>query len=422
MLSEDQQKAADQFVEFLLDEDSKVMVLEGHAGTGKSYLTNHLLDLARAQSAVLSILVNDAEELQFAITATTNKAARVISEATGEDAQTIHSFLKLRVQNDYKTGKTKIYPSKDYEVTENTLIIIDEASMIDRNLLRLIEESTCKCKVLYIGDPYQLTPIFESSCPVFEQGFETATLTTIQRQAANNPIIQLADKLRQTVATGKFFDIEPDGTSIIHMDGPQFQQAIENAFLNNPEENQYKILSWSNKSVRDYNSHIRNLITNSKAPYPGEILVANSIVKAYGSTEKIIVPNDYTVQITSATRTYYGSLSGYAVQVTDSKIQQPLFIPDDFSQVDELLKTYKKRKEWQKYFALMEQVADLRPVYASTVHKSQGSTYDTVFINLSDIGRCTNADLVARMLYVAITRAANKVILYGELPKRYRGN
>ncbi len=56
-----------------------------------------------------------------------------------------------------------------------------------------------------------------------------------------------------------------------------------------------------------------------------------------------------------------------------------------------------------------------------SIHKSQGSEYDTVFVDLTNIGKCRVPSDVARMCYVSITRASKQVILYGSLPPKYCG-
>ncbi len=66
-------------------------------------------------------------------------------------------------------------------------------------------------------------------------------------------------------------------------------------------------------------------------------------------------------------------------------------------------------------------MADLRPGYASTVHKAQGASVDDVYIDLSDVGTNGNSEEVARLLYVAISRARKNVYLYGNLPEVYGG-
>jgi ATP-dependent exoDNAse (exonuclease V) alpha subunit len=97
------------------------------------------------------------------------------------------------------------------------------------------------------------------------------------------------------------------------------------------------------------------------------------------------------------------------------------FCPHNPLQAANLMKSLARKKQWGIVFDIKKKWLDLRPAFASTVHKSQGSTYDTVYINLTDIGKCRVPSDVARMLYVAITRAAKKVVLYGELPFIYSG-
>lgn len=422
MLSPDQQAAAVTFMTFLRDPVQKVMVLEGHSGTGKSFLTDYLLRVAQEQIAVLQTLVNTDLELNFAVTASTNKAARVIGKATNQEASTIHSYLNIKVVNDFRSGKQTLKKNNDFQVKENTLVIIDEASMIDSMLLNLIFESTHKCKILFIGDPYQLTPVFENSCPAFTKDFVTAKLTTIQRQRAGNSIIELGDKLRETVSTKKFFPLVADNKNIFRVDGPTFQTMAEDAFKNQAEPDTVKILAWSNDKVNAYNTHIRKLFTQSEEPIIGETFVSNAIVKTFQGDGRIAIGNDEKIVIQSYEEATYQNLEGWIVLTTSgARVFMPKY-PGHLAGAIKQAQAYaKKASDWTSYFNLKENIADLRPIYASTVHKSQGSTYDTVFVDLNDIGRCNIAEDVARMLYVAITRASNKVVLYGELPKKYQG-
>jgi ATP-dependent exoDNAse (exonuclease V) alpha subunit len=85
------------------------------------------------------------------------------------------------------------------------------------------------------------------------------------------------------------------------------------------------------------------------------------------------------------------------------------------------LKYYRRKKEWHKYFSLKNTIPDLRQRDAATVHKSQGSTYDTVFVDLTNISTCHNPIAAARMLYVAFTRARSRICLYGNLASKYGG-
>jgi ATP-dependent exoDNAse (exonuclease V) alpha subunit len=58
---------------------------------------------------------------------------------------------------------------------------------------------------------------------------------------------------------------------------------------------------------------------------------------------------------------------------------------------------------------------DLRAAYAQTINKSQGSTYDKVFIDLDNVSRCHVGDQIARMMYVGVSRARSQVIFTGDL-------
>lgn len=83
------------------------------------------------------------------------------------------------------------------------------------------------------------------------------------------------------------------------------------------------------------------------------------------------------------------------------------------------MKYYSSRKQWDKYFKVKNNFPDLRSVAASTAHKAQGSTYDTVIIDLADIGTCTNLDQTARMIYVGLSRPRSRLYIRGQLPARY---
>ena len=83
------------------------------------------------------------------------------------------------------------------------------------------------------------------------------------------------------------------------------------------------------------------------------------------------------------------------------------------------LKQIANKKDWPSYFWFKENVFDLRLPYACTVHKSQGNTYDEVLVDCGSFKICDSPATAARLLYVAVSRAKNKVLFYGKLPKKY---
>ena len=84
-----------------------------------------------------------------------------------------------------------------------------------------------------------------------------------------------------------------------------------------------------------------------------------------------------------------------------------------------VLKYYSSKKVWDLFFKIKNHFPELRPIAASTAHKAQGSSYDIVIVDLEDIGNCSDKEQVARMQYVALSRARNKIYIKGELPERF---
>ena len=77
-----------------------------------------------------------------------------------------------------------------------------------------------------------------------------------------------------------------------------------------------------------------------------------------------------------------------------------------------------RRAAWRAFFQFKERYADLRPPHAGTIHRSQGSTYDLAYLDLTDIGRNTKWYEIAKLLYVGLTRPRHAVLATGALPAR----
>jgi len=416
-LTDDQLDASAAFTDFLIDEDEKYMVIMGAAGTGKSTLMKHLINTVEQKMKLYSLLLGKKREqgdFKIELCATTNKAAAVLTELSQIQARTIHSRLGLVPKQNYKTGETTFVKGRSHQIIYNTLLIIDEASFISNDLLKDIESSTVDCKIVLVGDQYQLAPV-RQTVPIMDTiSCSKVALEKIMRHGG--AIAEAGARFRETVKTGVFTNIVPNGKEIIHVDGPTFQRMIDTTFTDKTYTmDKARILAWTNTKVQQYNDHIRKI--NGHAPHLGkdDVLITNKAI-INGGTSFI---TDSEVRIRN---------EGHATTVMDIPGRMVIlsdygeyFLPDDQFAVAALLKFLAKEKNWKDFFEVKNNWLDLRPVYASTVHKSQGSTYDTVFINLADIGRCNITSDVARMLYVALTRASKQVVLYGELPPKYRG-
>lgn len=414
-LNKDQEFASELFLRFIMNPAMPEMVITGAGGTGKTHLTRDILDNLPNQTKLAEALGGKGITSVF-VTATTNKAASVVGEATNEDAATIHSFLNLRVQNDFKTGRTILSKSGNYEVKENTLIIIDECSMIDSELLLAIREATKKCKILYLGDHCQLAPIYEPISKVFLSGIPTAVLKESMR--FQGALENLANQLRETVETGIFKPIKAVPGIIDFLEGEEAQEYIDSRFKDDPVPEETKVVAYSNSQVGLYNAYVREEMHG----YPehlttGEYVVSNEATKIPGAKGQMLkIDSRHYVVSVGDTMSFCG------IDVRQVTLSNGFFVyqPNDPTDRAYELKRLAGMKAWPEYFRMKEEVADLRPVHSCTGHKSQGSTYDETVIDLGNIGSCRNPADLARLMYVAGSRARKRVVFIGELPAKYQ--
>lgn len=407
-LTADQQAAFDGFARFIMDPIEQVFVVEGYSGTGKSTLTltmvTELPNLVRAARLIHPSL----QEREVVLTATTNKACEALHLLTHQEVRTIHSFLGLRVHTDYATGKTTLKEADPHDVKRDCLIFIDEASFIDPTLLALIFKKTKHCKIIFIGDPAQLLMVQCKQPPVFHAGFTTARLTEVVRH--DGPILELATRFRGTVETGEFFSFTPDGHAIQYLDRPAFEAAILDEFTRPGwKHNDSKVLAWTNKAVIAYNQGIADKVTGSPEFQEGDYAVCNRSMQFQNGSLK----TDETVCITHIGQedTCYGVLGNH-IEVNH---RWCVFLPKNVADKKKAMKQARDEENFSQVREIDTHWIDLRPHFACTINKSQGSTYDSVFIDLDDIRRCNSGDQIARLLYVGVSRARKHVYLTGDL-------
>ena len=169
---------------------SKLMIITGGPGTGKSTITKAIL-------AISSQLTS-----KIALAAPTGRAAKRMSEITGYKALTIHALLEV----DFKRGGFKRGKQNPLDLD---LLIVDEASMIDTHLMySLLRAVPPHARVLFVGDIHQLPSVGPGNVlkdMIQSKKMTVITLTEIFRQAAGSRIITNAHKINQ----GHFPDLEP---------------------------------------------------------------------------------------------------------------------------------------------------------------------------------------------------------------------
>jgi hypothetical protein len=406
-LTDDQLKAKRAFQAFLADPDETVFVLRGYSGCGKSTLVMNLLEEVDSFMSALSLIDSKAIRYEVALTATTNKAAENLARITGREVKTIHSFLQLLVRTDWNTGTTELRPRND-NVFEEFLVFVDEASFMEGVLLQMMFKRTKRCKFVLIGDPAQLIQHGTKGAPVFEAGFPGAELREVVRH--EGPIQELSTKFRGTVETGEFFQFKPDGDHVVHLDRNAFSAKILEEFGRKDWKfSDSKILAWTNKCVDGYNKFVRENISGAPNLDEGDYAVCNS----YLQIGKQSVKTDQLVYITSIDRdvTQHDVLG----DVFELDYRVSVFMPKSLVLRQARLKQAKAEGDMRLVATIEETWADLRAAFACTINKAQGSTYDSVFIDLDDVGRCNSGDQLARMLYVGVSRARNHVYLTGDL-------
>lgn len=424
-LSPSQEVACNAFQDFLSNPNQKEFLLSGYAGSGKTFLVEYLVELARDEHELARLIKPTTPGMTFHFTATTNKAAKVLADAIGEPAKTIHQALGLTVRQDYKTGRQYLQKNKDKGVSLHySTLIVDEASMVNRELLRFIHSAASAiptCKILYVGDKYQLPPVKENTCPIFEAAEQKFFLTDIQRQAADNPIIMFSHKYREMMDDPELDwpAIPHDGKNIFHYtDGQIWEDEIRRSYKEAHHPDDLRVLAWSNARVIQYNQFIRTQLGHTEHFVEGENMLSNDPI-IFG--EMVQVPTDGLVRIDAVEKETRHNIEGHMLSISpfNGKRRLHVFQPKDWKAARRLQAQLAKAKDWGSFYGIKNEWADLRPVHAQTVHKSQGSTYQKVFIDVDDIARNNKWYEVARLMYVAITRASLEVHLFGNLPDRY---
>lgn len=417
-LNTEQQVAIDSILAWLKRADSSepFYVLRGSAGTGKTYCVRELVNHIKGR---------------IIYTAPTNKATKVLRESVTTDdykpeCRTIYSLLGLRMEANGEVKELKV-PDDPIDLSAYRLIIIDEGSMMNSQLTMHVEDtaSNYALKVLILGDPAQLPPVGESTSPIW--GFPlTSALTTVMRH--DNSILELATRLRNQVdRIAPTIKLAPanDGKEGIWMPGGAgFLTAIHKHALGGAfsKPNGSKVISWRNVEVDRFNKIIRNIIF----PDVTDPWVVGDRVLFTGPARDLddepMASTDDEGEITSVDVEWsvaYPEFKLWRIATTldDNKpVIARVLHPDSqlayVKKLDELsIEARANSRKWKAFWEFKETFHQLRLAYAITAHRSQGSTYDTAFVNWQDILLNRNRQEAYRCLYVACTRPSRALVL-----------
>ena len=392
-------------------------LLAGYAGTGKTTIAENIAKYAKeAGKAVLVI-------------APTNKAAKVLNDklkstGVGSVASTIHKTI-YGEPNEFGEWEK----SSDIK---NSVVIIDESSMIEKSLMEdLLSSTKNKNNVLiFMGDSYQLQPVGEDSGlfqgKVQEVKNNQTELTEVKRQSLDSSILKVATVIRNDKKSYVLKESTED--FIVTRSKNQFVENFKQAIKNN--EDVAMIVATNNERIL-MNKIARNAKFGEEAGEvlnPSETIISIANSTEYSNSEIFNVkdlrgtPQKFDITFTDN----FGKSSKYDIYLSfvtnnDNREVPMLFFPN----VDkpsiyhaQILKSARETSP-DLYDALEGWVMNtkkgpkLSPAitigtygYSITAHKSQGSQWDKVFVNQNYVAESWDA---ARWFYTAITRAAKEV-------------
>lgn len=433
---------------------NECFLLKGYAGTGKTTLI----------SALVKILPR--VKLRSVLMAPTGRAAKVISSYSGRKAFTIHKRIYRK--------KVAASPEMNFvladNASENTVFIVDEASMISdqtheysrKSLLQDLVQYVYNgknCKLMLVGDTAQLPPVGSDRSPaldagVLEERFGLTLfryeLTDVVRQEKESGILFNATALRELIRKNKavFPEFSLKGfRDIFKMTGERLVEGLSYAYDKYGIENTV-VICRSNKNANAYNQNIRNRILFREEEITGGdfiMIVRNNYfwLQAEDSSVGFIANGDIArIRKVRRIEEQHGfRFAEVVIEFTDYPDEEPLSckvlldtlysespalaaadskrlfeaVQEDYIHLGDKKKIMEAMKTDPYYNALQIKFA-----FAITCHKAQGGQWPAVFI---DQGYLTDEMLntgFLRWLYTGVTRSTDELFLVNFSEKFFR--
>ena len=376
----------------------------GYAGTGKTFLLGHI------RKEIKTIFPN----AHVAFVTFTGKASSVLENkliANGarystDYVGTIHGMIyhpDVQWDPKLKINIIKGWKKRDPEDLDwYNLIIIDEASMVSKKLWKDLHKYDKP--IIAVGDHGQLPPIGDGEFNLMNH--PDYSLTEIQRQALNSPIIALSKFIRENGYVPFKFPQYCKDVFKLSWRQPQAKQIWETRVKYGDD---LMVLASFNKTRNNLNKFIRKKQNfNQKIPYPGERIIClknnhqNGIMNGMIGTVVWVMPEDYGLYRMTI------HMDGF-VDPHECLISNKCFGKSEYPDLhhpDEDQKDYATEKGFASidYFDFG---------YASSVHKSQGSEWDRI-IFFEQRTKFWNENIYTRLLYTGVTRASKKLLVIAD--------
>ena len=441
-----QKKVVEMLSDYIASNDfSRIFVLNGYAGTGKTTLIAALVDVLR-EVGIKSILL-----------APTGRAAKVLTQYSGQNALTIHKRI-------YRERTNANYESKfslDLNKERGAIFIVDEASMLAdssgdgqifgsgsllNDLISYVRQGK-ECKLILVGDDAQLPPVGCDFSPALDRSVmehygevSYVSMDDVVRQSAESGILFNATMLRCMIEN-ELYEVPRfrlDFPDIEAIDGSELMEKLQDAYDGGDREDTI-VITRSNKRANRYNKGIRRYnLSAEEAIESGDMLMV--VKNNYHYTERIencpisFMANGDIAYLKRIRRfeDFYGfhfadailsfgdyndleieckilldTISSEAPSLTQEQSRR-LFdeVEKDYLDIKSKIKRFREIRENPHYNAVQVKFA-----YAVTCHKAQGGQWKRVFIDKCLFGDEPMTRDMLRWLYTAITRATEKVYL-----------
>lgn len=357
--------------------NSSVLVITGGPGTGKTTLLRALLDLFKTQGQ------------KVALASPTGRAAKRLSEATGREAKTVHRLLEFG-----PTGESGRFGRNETNRLDASVVVIDEASMLDLMLtLQLTKALRPGTRLILVGDADQLPSVGAGSVlrDLIDSGsVPVVRLTEVFRQAKESLIVTNAHRVNRgeipEVNQGRDFFLveEDDHERIAHTVCELVSERLPRYFGCDPSSDIQVLAAvrGTQAGIDALNEALRDVL-NPPASGRSELRVGD---RSWRVGDKVMqIRNNYDLGV------WNGDI-GHIERLDEEQGQIMV-------RIDERGVSY-----------ALDQLDELAPAFAMTIHKSQGNEFPVVVVPLVHTMR---AMMSRNLLYTAITRARQVVVLVG---------
>jgi ATP-dependent exoDNAse (exonuclease V) alpha subunit len=435
----------EQMDDFLLDSDRirDCFLLRGYAGTGKTTLISTVIKVV-SKFGYKSVLL-----------APTGRAAKVMSNYSKKKAFTIHKKIYRQTADPY-TGSLKF--ERQRNLYENTLFIVDEASMINdeaeygskgllSDLVEFVFEGIGN-KLMLIGDTAQLPPVGRSVSPALDKNHLESSLylnvfeqelTEVMRQDSQSGILYNATLLRQSLATPEpAIQIQTRGhRDIFKMTGEKLEDGLQYAYKKYGRENTI-ILTRSNKGAVQYNQFVRRQINYAEDELDtGDLLMIvrnNYTTLGEESPAGFLANGDFVEvkRIRKQEEMHGFRFATVELQLLDYEEQPPFEAKIFLDTLHSSSPSMTMEENRKLYESVMQDYAFLKSkkdktegvrkdpylnalqvkfAYALTCHKSQGGQWNAVFVDQGFLPEDQQNVEFVRWLYTGMTRATDELFL-----------